>query len=160
MDDYEEDDDFEPEANVPVEEDRDLNVFMEEADQQPEGVVAPEDDTLEDSEDEDANVPEVEVVKIADDIPTTYIVGDARILNPRMTKYERARICSMRATQIERGDQVFVACDSSDPGEITLAEIAAGRCPLAVKRVIKPPTATTGGEYEYWPVRDLIWGSD
>jgi DNA-directed RNA polymerase subunit K/omega len=163
MDDF--DDDLDPDIAPPEEEDdQDITTFEDvfEADAPPPETNPTADDNLDDSDEEDGlddlNLSGTNITKIVDDVPITYICGDARILNPLMTRFEYAKIRSVRAVQIEKGDQIFVQCDSSDPSIIAEAEIQAGLCPLAVRRLVRPATSTSGPEYEFWPVRDLIWG--
>ncbi len=94
----------------------------------------------------------------SENIPATLLSGDARILNPRMTKNEYAKIRAVRCEQIEKGDAIFVECGSCEPSDICEAEIAAGKCPLSILRPIKAPTNQTGGVWELWSANELQWG--
>ena len=73
---------------------------------------------------------------------------------PRMTRFERARILSMRAEQIANGTVAFVERLEGE-GALDLAEreFAAGRIPFIVRRFI--PTADGGVIAEDWRLDEL-----
>lgn len=173
-DDYNDDpDEYEPELNDVPELDQDtdaaLNILED-----PENIAPPEANSDDEAGEEEEHEIDEELTAVTDPhdpevvplaaatqtgpIQTIYITGDKRILNPRMTIKEHSKLLSVRATQIQNGDTIFVESDSGNPIEIATLELNAGRLPLAIRRLLKLGTNKTSSEYEYWPARDLIWG--
>lgn len=79
------------------------------------------------------------------------IVDPLHTTMPRMTKYERTRILSERACQIERGAPPFIALPDSIIQAHTIAEheFNAGLLPFIISRPM------SGGGMEYWKISDL-----
>lgn len=73
-----------------------------------------------------------------------------RITIPRMTKYERAHILGVRASQISSGAPPFVDIeDETDSLKIARKELIEGKIPFIIRR--KFPDGT----FEDWPICDL-----
>lgn len=75
-----------------------------------------------------------------------------RVTTRYMTKYERARILGTRALQISMNAPVMVQLDEgeTDPLEIAMKELRAGKIPFTVRRYLPD------GSYEDWSVEELI----
>ena len=57
------------------------------------------------------------------------------LIKPRLTKFEVARIISLRAEAIGKNEQVFVSeITSPDPIDLATQELMEGNCPLFVER--------------------------
>tara|TARA_B110000495_G_scaffold100428_1_gene86765 strand:- start:54 stop:350 length:297 start_codon:yes stop_codon:yes gene_type:complete len=66
-----------------------------------------------------------------------------------LTKYERTRILSERASQINDGSQTLIKIDKYDNAyDIALAEFNAKKIPFIIKRPY-------GNTFEYWKIIDL-----
>lgn len=64
------------------------------------------------------------------------IPDDKRMTTPHMTKYERVRVLSIRATQISWQAPLFIQSEGvSDPLQIALRELELRRIPLVIRRV-------------------------
>jgi len=70
-----------------------------------------------------------------------------------MTKYEKARILSVRARQISEGSVINVELDSSyiEPYLIALKELNENKLDLTIRRYYPD------GSYEDWDVNELIY---
>lgn len=51
-----------------------------------------------------------------------------------LTKFEKVRVLSTRSEQISQGAKIFVNTDKTDPLEIALEELYAGKMPLIIRR--------------------------
>jgi DNA-directed RNA polymerase I, II, and III subunit RPABC2 len=71
---------------------------------------------------------------------------------PYITLYERTKILSLRASQLEHGAQPFIEVPPhiSKSYEIAEAELEAKKLPFILKRPLP------NGEYEYWRLSDLM----
>jgi len=68
---------------------------------------------------------------------------------PILTKYERTRVLSERASQINDGSQTLLRIDKYDNAyDIALAEFNAKKIPFIIKRPY-------GNTFEYWKITDL-----
>jgi DNA-directed RNA polymerase I, II, and III subunit RPABC2 len=87
-------------------------------------------------------------------VRTVYVRPKDRITSEVMTKFEYAESVSIRAKQLEDGDQPFTDVgDLSDPIEMAKKEIADKKCPLSVVR-----NRTTEGDTtiaELWQVNEM-----
>jgi DNA-directed RNA polymerase I, II, and III subunit RPABC2 len=73
-----------------------------------------------------------------------------RLTNPKMTKYERARILGTRALQLSLDAPPMVDPEGEDNSyRIALKELQQGKIPFIVRRY------TPDGSFENWPVKDL-----
>jgi len=59
------------------------------------------------------------------------------VSEPKLTRYERARIIGARALQISLGAPVLLEFDRGEPIDIALMELEKGVIPITVKRTIK-----------------------
>ncbi|XP_063934203.1 DNA-directed RNA polymerases I, II, and III subunit RPABC2-like [Zophobas morio] len=74
-----------------------------------------------------------------------------RSTTPYLTKYERARVLGTRALQISMNAPVMVELEGeTDPLKIALKELQANKIPIIVRRYLPD------GQYEDWPVKELI----
>ena len=71
--------------------------------------------------------------------------------NPTLTKYERTRILSERATQISNGAPLFIVNPDkyTNAYDIAVAELEQKVLPFIIKRPY-------GNTYEYWKLKDLL----
>ena len=68
-----------------------------------------------------------------------------------MTKYEKARILGLRATQINMGSPVFINTNGeTDSLRIALMELRQRKIPFKIRRPLPD------GTHEDWSVNDLI----
>ena len=68
---------------------------------------------------------------------------------PTLTKYEKTRVLSERASQINDGSQSLINIDKyNNAYDIALAEFDAKKIPFIIKRPY-------GNSYEYWKLNDL-----
>lgn len=58
---------------------------------------------------------------------------------PYLTKFEKVRVLGTRAEQIKAGSKIFVQTNKSDPLEIALEELYAGKMPLLIRRYLNVP---------------------
>ena len=73
-----------------------------------------------------------------------------KITTPYITKYERARILGVRATQISMNSPVMIETNGlTDPLEIALEEYKQKKIPLIIRRPIP------NGTYEDWKLTDF-----
>ena len=73
-----------------------------------------------------------------------------KITVPYITKYERARILGVRATQISMNSPVMIETNGlTDPLEIALEEYKQKKIPLIVRRYLPDKT------YEDWKLTDF-----
>tara|TARA_B100002052_G_C15818177_1_gene569220 strand:- start:631 stop:915 length:285 start_codon:yes stop_codon:yes gene_type:complete len=73
-----------------------------------------------------------------------------KITLPYITKYERARILGVRATQISMNSPVVIETNGlTDPLEIALEEYKQKKIPLIVRRYLPDKT------YEDWKLTDF-----
>lgn len=64
-------------------------------------------------------------------------VSATRRSRPRMTRFERSRVLSMRSEQIANGTVPFVEkLDGDRPIDIAEREFAAGRIPFIIRRFV------------------------
>jgi DNA-directed RNA polymerase I, II, and III subunit RPABC2 len=91
-----------------------------------------------------------EIIPVADfDLTKVHV----RRTRPRMTRFERAKVLSMRAEQIANGTQPFVErIDGESPLEIAEREFAAGRIPFLIRRFIPNGNSTLA---EDWKIQEL-----
>ena len=76
--------------------------------------------------------------------------GKKRATIPFLTKYEKARIIGMRATQIAKGSPALVDVgDLEDPIDIALKELMERKIPYIIRRPLP------NGTYEDWRVDEL-----
>lgn len=76
---------------------------------------------------------------------------DKRITTRFITKYERARVLGVRATQIAMGAPVMIQLnDETDPLEIANKEMRQGKLPIIIRRILPG-----GKKYEDWHVNEL-----
>ena len=76
--------------------------------------------------------------------------GKKRRTIPYLTKYEKARIIGLRATQIAKGSPALVDVgDLDDPVEIALKELMERKIPYIIRRPLP------NGTYEDWRVDEL-----
>ena len=69
--------------------------------------------------------------------------------NGSLTKYERTRVLSERASQINDGSQTLINIDKYDNAyDIALAEFNSKKIPFIIKRPY-------GNTFEYWKITDL-----
>jgi DNA-directed RNA polymerase subunit K/omega len=95
---------------------------------------------LEVNSEDDASESDSEIEEIIDDCGNSEntIINNNITIN-RLTKYEYVNILGTRAQQISRGAKIFVSTDNMKiitPIEIAKKEIAEGKLPLKIKRVI------------------------
>ena len=71
--------------------------------------------------------------------------------NSKLTKYERTRVLSERANQIDSGSLLFISNPQryTNSYQIALEELNQGLIPFIIKRQY-------GNEYEYWKLNDLL----
>ena len=73
-----------------------------------------------------------------------------KITTPYITKYERARILGVRATQISMNSPVMIETNGlTDPLDIALEEYKQKKIPLIIRRTIP------NGTYEDWKLTDF-----
>lgn len=73
-----------------------------------------------------------------------------RRTRPVLSKYERARVIAMRATQLGRGTPPLIECLEGDgPLETAEREFAAGRIPFVIRRYLPD------GSTEDWRLSEL-----
>lgn len=79
------------------------------------------------------------------------IIDDFHTTDPRLTKYEQARVIGQRAMMIENGAKVFVEVPANVIDSIIIAEmeLRAKKIPFIIKR----PLPNYG--FEYWKLSDL-----
>lgn len=71
-------------------------------------------------------------------LPESELVHSVRRSRPRMTRFERSRVISMRAEQIANGTVPFVdKLDGDRPIDIAEREFAAGRIPFIIRRFVR-----------------------
>ena len=76
--------------------------------------------------------------------------GKKRATIPFLTKYEKARIIGLRATQIAKGSPALVDVgDLEDPIDIALKELMERKIPYIIRRPLP------NGTYEDWRVDEL-----
>jgi DNA-directed RNA polymerase subunit K/omega len=114
-----------------------------------------EDDDEDDEIDEDSNYDNIAIIDDADDNDnSTYehmIAPEDRITSQYMYNYEFVKLVGIRATQISQGSRVFCKVDNlTDPLKIAEKELYDNKCPLSIKRYIRP------GVYEIWTAQELI----
>ena len=70
--------------------------------------------------------------------------------NPILTKYEKCRVLSERANQINCGSQIYISNpnDFSNAYDIAVKEYNEKRIPFIIKRPY-------GNTFEYWKLKDL-----
>lgn len=73
---------------------------------------------------------------------------------PLLTKYEKARIIGIRATQLSNGSMPRVNIDSDNVLEIAEAEFRAMDIPFMVRRYLPD------GSYEDWRLKEMIVADD
>lgn len=77
---------------------------------------------------------------------------DKRITPNRMTKFEFTRIISIRTTQIENGDKIFIEYDKSMlPMEIAIKELINKKLNFTIKRPLYG-----SGKFEIWHCNELV----
>jgi len=82
------------------------------------------------------------------DISETY---KRRVTNPLLTKYEKARILGVRATQISKGAKPTIDIgDMKDALQIAEYEFYHGKIPLIVRRHLPD------GGYEDWTLDEVV----
>lgn len=75
---------------------------------------------------------------------------EQKITTPCITKYERARILGVRATQISMNSPVMVDTNGlTDPLDIALKEYSEKKIPLIIRRHLPDKT------YEDWKLSDF-----
>jgi len=75
---------------------------------------------------------------------------EARVTSPYLTKFEKARVLSARAAQINQGAKVMVEVGTEiDALEIAKKEFAQGRLPVRVRRYLPD------GTFEEWALNEL-----
>jgi len=73
-----------------------------------------------------------------------------KLTNPYITKYEKARILGVRATQISMNSPVMVNTDGiTDPLKIAIKEFQEKKIPLIIRRYLP------SGEYEDWKLSEF-----
>ena len=88
------------------------------------------------------------VVGVDDDNTETY---KRRVTNPLLTKYEKARILGVRATQISKGAKPTIDIgDMKDALKIAEHEFKHGDIPLIIRRHLPD------GGYEDWTLKEVI----
>ena len=98
-----------------------------------------------------ANPTKVEVIE-QDDHSNNHSVSvrKRRITEPILTKYEKARILGLRATQISKGAQPLVDVgDMKDALKIAEKEFNIGNIPLIIRRHMPD------GSFEDWTLKEL-----
>ena len=78
--------------------------------------------------------------------------NNGKILTPKMSKFERAKILGARAEMIASGDKpmVVVPKNITTAYEIALLELKANKIPLIIRRKLP------NGTYEDWRTEELI----
>ena len=71
--------------------------------------------------------------------------------NPTLTKYEKCRVLSERANQINYGSKIFIQNSESysNAYDIAVQEMNEKKIPFIIKRPY-------GNTYEYWKLNDLL----
>lgn len=71
--------------------------------------------------------------------------------NPKITKYEKTRVISERASQINMGSQIFINNPEKyqNSFQIAMEEYNQKKIPFIIKRKY-------GNTYEYWKLIDLL----
>ena len=92
---------------------------------------------------------------IFDDIMSADIIdvelNKEKQTNPKLTKYERARLIGYRAQQIANGLLAFIPVgDLSDPRDIATKELELKKLPFIIRRPMPD------GSSEYWRVDELL----
>lgn len=73
-----------------------------------------------------------------------------KLTNPYITKYEKARILGVRATQISMNSPVMVNTDGiTDPLKIAIKEFQEKKIPLIIRRYLP------SGDYEDWKLSEF-----
>ena len=73
-----------------------------------------------------------------------------KLTNPYITKYEKARILGVRATQISMNSPVMVDTDGmTDPLKIAIKEFQEKKIPLIIRRCLP------NGDYEDWKLSEF-----
>ena len=77
-------------------------------------------------------------------------LNKTKISNPKLTKYEKARIIGERAQQIADGSPVFISVGNlTNPGDIALKELELKKIPFYIMRRLPDGTS------EYWRLEEL-----
>jgi len=77
---------------------------------------------------------------------------DLRVTTRFITKFEKARVLGVRATQISMGAPVMIdLTNETDPLEIALKEMLERKSPLIIRRILPG-----GKKYEDWKVNELL----
>jgi|TARA_B110000971_G_C20039550_1_gene516788 DNA-directed RNA polymerase I, II, and III subunit RPABC2 len=92
---------------------------------------------------------------IFDDIMSADIIENElnkeKQTNPKLTKYEKARLIGYRAQQIASGLSAFISVgDLTDPREIAMKELELKKLPFIIRRPMPD------GSSEYWRVDELL----
>lgn len=83
-----------------------------------------------------------------DNVSETY---KRRVTNPLLTKYEKARILGVRATQISKGAKPTIDIgDMKDALKIAEYEFKHGDIPLIIRRHLPD------GGYEDWTLKEVV----
>ena len=71
--------------------------------------------------------------------------------NPKITKYEKTRVISERASQINMGSVIFINNPEryENSYQIAIEEYNQKKIPFIIKRIY-------GNNYEYWKLIDLL----
>lgn len=73
------------------------------------------------------------------------------ITKPIINKYEKTRILSERANQINNGSKIFIDTTKDNAYNIALEEYDLKKIPYIIKRILPD-----GKTVEYWKIIDLI----
>ncbi|KRH94091.1 RNA polymerase subunit K [Pseudoloma neurophilia] len=88
-------------------------------------------------------------IQILDDTTEAVDVPRKNRTLPLLTKYEKARIIGIRATQLSNGAIPRIPIESDDVLEIAESEFMAKTIPFIVRRYLPD------GTYEDWKLRDM-----
>lgn len=76
--------------------------------------------------------------------------SNTKITKPYITRFEKAKILSVRAQQISEGAEIMVTPGSNNsPKQIALLEFQQKKIPLLIRRYLP------NGKYEDWRLTDL-----
>ena len=130
---------------------------MSEEEYEPEygGDAFPDDEIVDEMTVEPGPVP-MDIVKVDErneppELEPVTVEKAERITTPYMTKYEKAKLVGIRATQISEGADIMVDLHGeTDPLMIAIKELKQRKCPLIIRRRFPD------GSYEDWTTNELI----
>ena len=108
-----------------------------------------EEDIEDDEEDIDDNHDESKYTNMSHNKSYTILYGTERNTSPYLTKYEIARVLSIRACQIQLGAEPLIESETTDPYTLAKEELLNKEMPLKIYRPI------SNNLLEEWSVNEL-----